>query len=151
MADQKISALPASSVPLAGTEVLPIVQSSATKKVSVADLTAGRTVNALNVVATRAASAANWVLQGKTTGIANDSGLFVDASNNMELAVRDGAGVLKVRIGAAGASWIDAGNLSLGTGNLVIGTAGKGITLTSPDGLITKLLRLSNVGVLELV
>lgn len=44
MADTKISALPASTTPLAGTEVLPIVQSGATKKVSVADLTAGRAV-----------------------------------------------------------------------------------------------------------
>ena len=41
MADTKISALPASTVPLAGTEVLPIVQSSTTKQVSVANLTAG--------------------------------------------------------------------------------------------------------------
>jgi hypothetical protein len=45
MADTKISALPASTVPLAGTEVLPIVQSSTTKQVSVANLTAGRSVS----------------------------------------------------------------------------------------------------------
>jgi hypothetical protein len=44
MADKKISALTASSTPLAGTEVLPIVQSSATVKVAVSDLTAGRAV-----------------------------------------------------------------------------------------------------------
>jgi hypothetical protein len=44
MADLKISQLTAASTPLAGTEVLPIVQSSSTKKVSVADLTAGRAV-----------------------------------------------------------------------------------------------------------
>lgn len=42
MADVKISALPASTTPLAGTEVLPIVQSGVTKQVSVANLTAGR-------------------------------------------------------------------------------------------------------------
>jgi len=35
MADSKISALPASTVPLGGTEVLPIVQSGVTKQVSV--------------------------------------------------------------------------------------------------------------------
>lgn len=35
MADSKISALPASTVPLAGTEVLPIVQGGSTKQVSV--------------------------------------------------------------------------------------------------------------------
>jgi hypothetical protein len=52
MADSKISALPASTVPLAGTEVLPIVQSSTTKQVSVANLTAGRSFEALGVTLT---------------------------------------------------------------------------------------------------
>ena len=52
MADVKISALPASTTPLAGTEVLPIVQSSTTKQVSVADLTAGRAVSALSLTST---------------------------------------------------------------------------------------------------
>ena len=49
MADTKISALPASTTPLAGTEVLPIVQSSATKQVSVANLTAGRAISATQI------------------------------------------------------------------------------------------------------
>jgi hypothetical protein len=44
MADVKISGLPASTVPLAGTEVLPIVQGGQTKQVSVNNLTAGKTV-----------------------------------------------------------------------------------------------------------
>ena len=44
MADKKISALDGATTPLAGTEVLPIVQGSATVKVSVANLTAGRAV-----------------------------------------------------------------------------------------------------------
>jgi len=52
MADTKISALPASTTPLVGTEVLPIVQSSATKQVSVANLTAGRTFEALGMTLT---------------------------------------------------------------------------------------------------
>ena len=46
MADKKISALTASTTPLAGTEVLPIVQSGTTVKVAVSDLTAGRAVSA---------------------------------------------------------------------------------------------------------
>ena len=50
MADAKISALPASTTPLAGTEVLPIVQSGVTKNVSVANLTAGRDVELGNIV-----------------------------------------------------------------------------------------------------
>jgi hypothetical protein len=52
MADSKISALPASTTPLAGTEVLPIVQSTTTKQVSVANLTAGRAVSALSLTST---------------------------------------------------------------------------------------------------
>lgn len=45
MADKKISALTAATTPLAGTEVLPIVQSGSTVKVSAADVTAGRAVS----------------------------------------------------------------------------------------------------------
>jgi hypothetical protein len=52
MADTKISALPASITPLAGTEVLPIVQGGATVKVSVADLTAGRDASVKKLTAT---------------------------------------------------------------------------------------------------
>lgn len=49
MADTKISALPASTTPLAGTEVLPIVQSGVTRQVSVANLTAGRAISASQI------------------------------------------------------------------------------------------------------
>ena len=52
MADKKISALTGATTPLAGTEVLPIVQSSATVKVSVANLTAGRSFDALGMTLT---------------------------------------------------------------------------------------------------
>jgi hypothetical protein len=52
MANTKISALTSSTTPLAGTEVLPIVQSSATVKVSVANLTAGRAVSAASLALT---------------------------------------------------------------------------------------------------
>lgn len=44
MADLKISQLTGATTPLAGTEVLPIVQGGSTKQVSVANLTAGRAV-----------------------------------------------------------------------------------------------------------
>lgn len=46
MADTKISALTVATTPLAGTEVLPIVQGGVTKQVSIANLTAGRAVSA---------------------------------------------------------------------------------------------------------
>jgi predicted RecA/RadA family phage recombinase len=59
MADKKISALTSASTPLAGTEVLPIVQSGATVKVAVSDLTAGRAVNVASLTATGNLAASN--------------------------------------------------------------------------------------------
>jgi hypothetical protein len=52
MADLKISQLPAATTPLAGTEVLPIVQSGSTVQVSVDNLTTGKAVSASSVSAT---------------------------------------------------------------------------------------------------
>lgn len=52
MADLKISQLTGATTPLAGTEVLPVVQSSSTVKVSVANLTAGRAVSAASLALT---------------------------------------------------------------------------------------------------
>ena len=52
MADTKISALTAATTPLAGTEVLPIVQSGTTVKVPVSDLTAGRAISATQITLT---------------------------------------------------------------------------------------------------
>jgi len=52
MADAKISALPSATTPLAGTEVLPVVQGGVTDKVTVANLTAGRAVDGLSFTAT---------------------------------------------------------------------------------------------------
>lgn len=76
MADVKISALPASTTPLAGTEVLPIVQSSTTKQVSVANLTAGRAVSALSLTSTTTLGVTGVstltggaVIQGLTVGL----------------------------------------------------------------------------------
>jgi hypothetical protein len=51
MADKKISALTSATTPLAGTEVLPIVQSGTTVKVPVANLTSGRAVDMLSLTA----------------------------------------------------------------------------------------------------
>lgn len=49
MTNKKISALTGATTPLAGTEVLPIVQGGATVNVSVANLTAGRAVSATSL------------------------------------------------------------------------------------------------------
>jgi len=52
VSNSKISALTSATTPLAGTETLPIVQSSATTKVTVANLTAGRAVATGNLSVT---------------------------------------------------------------------------------------------------
>jgi len=50
MADTKISALPAASTPLTGSEIVPLNQSGVTSNVTVANLTAGRNVYANNFI-----------------------------------------------------------------------------------------------------
>jgi len=65
MSNSKISALTGATTPLAGTEVLPIVQSSTTKQVSVANLTAGRAISATSVTA----STGNFIVGTSGQGI----------------------------------------------------------------------------------
>ena len=99
MADSKISALPAATTPLAGTEVLPIVQSGVTDQVTVANLTAGRAVATGALTVTGAASvttqftslnsstgepsvAGNFrILLDNVGGVANDTGMGLDTSS----------------------------------------------------------------------
>lgn len=103
MADTKISALTSASTPLAGTEVLPIVQSSATVKVATNDLTV-RNIRA-----------------NATTGILQVTG--PTAASTRVVTVPD-ANFTAARTDAAQSF---AGDQTLSTGNLVIGTSGKGI------------------------
>jgi hypothetical protein len=70
MANSKISALTSATTPLAGTETLPVVQSSTTKQVSVANLTAGRAVSAASLALTTSPLPA-------TSGGTGSSGAFV--------------------------------------------------------------------------
>ena len=79
MADKKISALTGATTPLAGTEVLPIVQSGATVKVAVSDLTAGRGMAALSL----------------TTAT-------VQATNSGGLALKNSSGTTQLSLGAGG-------------------------------------------------
>lgn len=76
MADTKISALTSATTPLAGTEVLPIVQSSTTKKVSVADLTVGRDI------AVKTLSATDGVWIGTTSAVGAESANIVSGANS---------------------------------------------------------------------
>jgi hypothetical protein len=82
MADKKISALTSATTPLAGTEVLPIVQSGATVKVAVSDLTAGRTVSASTVlVGTASASAKMCVVSSGAENVGNQIANFTSATS----------------------------------------------------------------------
>jgi hypothetical protein len=82
MADKKISALTASTTPLAGTEVLPIVQGGSTVKVSVANLTAGRAVSASSLTAATDNIIIGTTAKGVTTGSAIPLGLGVNNAVN---------------------------------------------------------------------
>lgn len=64
MADKKISQLTGATTPLAGSEVLPIVQDGSTVKVSIDNLTTGKSVTALNFSLAGNQSAAAWTTSG---------------------------------------------------------------------------------------
>ena len=72
MADKKISALTGATTPLAGSEVLPIVQGGSTVKVSVDNLTAGKSVSASAFVPTGSTVPAN--------------GMYLDTTNSVSIA-----------------------------------------------------------------
>jgi len=82
MSDKKISALTGASTPLAGTEVLPIVQSGSTVKVSVANLTAGRAISATAVTA----STGNLIVSTSGKGVTTDSAIPLGFGTNTATA-----------------------------------------------------------------
>lgn len=158
MADKKISALTASTTPLAGTEVLPIVQSGSTVKVAVSDLTAGRTVKMSNALVNASATSGAF-----NNGIHVDSG----AGNYAGIQLTNNAtgydyntGVQIVTVGTAGyirnfsndSLYFSTNGYSTkaeitAAGDLTISTSGKGISLPggitwtsgsgSPEGVVT--------------
>lgn len=83
MADKKISQLTGASTPLAGTEVLPIVQSGSTVKVSAADVTAGRAVSALTYTSTATTGTAPFTVSS-TTEVANLNAATAGTANNLK-------------------------------------------------------------------
>ena len=151
MADKKISALTAASTPLAGTEVLPIVQNGATVKVSVADLTAGRNLASGKIDVTYAdatyaagitvTNTSNTIAsQAKVYAVNNAGDYFSLGRNSVALGspsvlFSTGAFPIDVYVNSTlSTSFTSAGNLSLATGNLVIGTSGKGIDFSATPG-----------------
>jgi hypothetical protein len=151
MADKKISALPAASTPLAGTEVLPIVQGGITEQVSVANLTAGRDVGAKNVIATGQGVFAGpldnfWAASGGLYGYYSGGGVFgsySDASGTLSPLTFDGSTVALRTANVSRLEISNGGNITSKTGNLVIGTAAKGIDFsanTPAAGMTSELL-----------
>ena len=149
MADLKISQLTAATTPLAGTEIVPIVQSSTTKQVSVANLTASRAVTAaslsingaslggynLAVTGDGKVSASfkvgtdlQWGAGGYLRQDANDS--YIDSAADTYLRTNGTTTIMKLAA----------------TGNVSITQAGKGIVLKSPDGNTTKTITIDNAG-----
>jgi len=99
MADVKISALPLASTPLAGTEVLPIVQSATTDQVSVANLTAGRAVSAASLTLTTTPLAVGSGGTGLTSGTSGGV-LYYSASGTLASSSALAANALVIGGGA---------------------------------------------------
>jgi hypothetical protein len=159
MADKKISALTAASTPLAGTEVLPIVQSGATVKVAVSNLTAGRDIAAtsLTTAAVQATNSGGLTLKNSSgtaqlsVGAGGGDNITLSVATNITPANAAVAisptGTGTVTLNPATASTIN--NMSIGattastgrftsvtatTGNFVVGTSGQGVDFSATPG-----------------
>lgn len=100
MADAKISALTGATTPLGGTEVVPVVQSSSTKKVSIADLTAGRAVTGLSFATTNVTVGASAVTAGTDISYSVNSG----ATQTVSAAYTTGSSRPALRMYSVGAN-----------------------------------------------
>lgn len=149
MADLKISALTASTTPLTGTEVLPIVQSGTTKQVSVANLTAGRgvTASSLTVGTTKVydltfAIAGNAGFPKQASGSSYPFGFDHEATAYGQMRLMSSttsSNTLNKTIMA----FNQGGDVTVNLGNLVIGTSGKGIDFsanTNAAGMTSEVL-----------
>jgi hypothetical protein len=132
MPDVKISALPAATVPLAGTEVLPIVQSSTTRQVSVANLTAGRAISASSIT--------NSALTSGRVTYAGASGLLTDSANLLYSGTD--LTVYGVRVGR-GNSAIST-NTAVGASALAANTTGADNTALGLNALSSNLSGINN-------
>lgn len=137
MADVKISGLPASTTPLTGAEVLPVVQGGVTKQVSVTNLTSGKTVPATGYTleaagiitesgTTRTLSAADngkviYCTSGSATTITCAAGLGAGFSVTI---IQSGAG--KVTVAAGGQTLVSYSSLFSTMGQYAV------ISLVSP-------------------
>jgi hypothetical protein len=156
MADKKISALTGATTPLAGTEVLPIVQSGATVKVAVSDLTAGRAVTALSL------TAGTTPVYDVTFAIAGAAGFPKQAAGPSKPMAFDheqvAYGQMRVMSNNTGTNtlnyqlfdWNQSGDCGFSVGNLIPRTAAKGINFTANTpaaGMTSQLLNWYEEGI----
>jgi hypothetical protein len=127
MADKKISALTAASTPLAGTEVLPIVQSGATVKVSADNLWAGRVVTSDGFRNQRPGVPTQYIEQ-----VAAGGGVFLNIVNNANSAKMSYQVVRTTTAGTTTPLELDSNDqFKVLLGNVVMGTATRGINFTA--------------------
>ena len=129
MANSKISALTSATTPLAGTEVLPIVQSSTTKQVSIANVTYGRDVSTRSIL------------------VRSDSGPTLYYGTISHDAVTTGANIYDVTSASGGGHVFRRGGSTLisidAGGNIIPATAAKGVNFTANTpaaGMTSRLL-----------
>jgi hypothetical protein len=166
MANTKISALTSATTPLAGTEVLPIVQSGTTVKVPVSDLTAGRSISVSGLTNTGlTASKPVFTDASKlltSTGVVpvanggtNASAASITAFNNITGYTAAGAtGTTSTNLVFSTSPSITTptlvGDGTLSTGNLIQGTAAKGFNFTAntpASGMSSQLLNWYEEGI----
>jgi hypothetical protein len=157
MADKKISQLTSATTPLGGTEALPIVQSSATVKTTVNDITNGRTLTPSKVLVNTSTNPNN--VQFRNYGTAefeSANATYADIRSNNNYIGRWGQGNYVVSggpstgfginseadlvFGAGGATEIFRATT---TGNIKFKTAGNGIDFsanTNAAGMTSELL-----------
>ena len=123
MADKKISALTGATTPLAGTEVLPIVQSGATVKVAVSDLTAGRAVSAASFQPTSATVPTNGVFLGAANSVSIATNTtehwMVNASGNLNPVGAKGIGTALAAVAGVVSTQFTS-TVAIGTAPLVV-------------------------------
>jgi hypothetical protein len=150
MADTKISGLPASTVPLAGTEVLPIVQGTTTKKVSVTNLTSGKTVASIGYIL----EAAGIITETTTsrTLSATDNGKVIyctsGSATTITCAASLGAGFSVTIIqGGAGKVTVAAGAATLVSYSSLFSTMGQYAVISLIAPVANTFIAAGNLGV----
>lgn len=124
MADKKISQLTGATTPVGGTEVLPIVQGGVTKQVSVANLTAGRDVAVSTVIVGGRATLRSISFADAAAPTGNNVG--IGFAGGPAIVATNAAGSATNGVADLGRSDLRFKDIHL-AGNVVIGTAGKGI------------------------